>query len=145
MEREREREREREILLAFHHPKHTHTHTHTHTRTLIHDIFDIQEKFKTGLLHSAEEFKKTVANIADDFESKGPFTAAVPIAEAMEFITNMRSQLAQLKLQESNIRKGLNIFKIDQPPSHIIVGLDKVCIIRSTFNYSLYMYQHQVF
>ena len=44
----------------------------------------------------------------------------------MEFITNMRSQLAQLKLQESSIRKGLNIFKIDQPPSHIIVGLDKV-------------------
>ena len=86
-----------------------------------------------------------MANIADDFESKGPFTAAVPIAEAMEFITNMRSQLAQLKLQESNIRKGLNIFKIDQPPSHIIVGLDKVCIIGSAFNYSLYMYQHQVF
>ena len=85
-----------------------------------------------------------MANIADDFESKGPFTAAVPIAEAMEFITNMRSQLAQLKLQESNIRKGLNIFKIDQPPSHIIVGLDKVCIIRSAFNYSHYMYQHQV-
>jgi dynein heavy chain len=52
----------------------------------------------------------------------------VPIAEAMEFITNMRSQLTQLKLQESSIRKGLNIFKIDQPPSHIIVGLDKVCI-----------------
>ena len=86
----------------------------------------IQEKFKTGLLHSAEEFKKTVSNIAEDFDSKGPFTDAVPIAEAMEFITNMRSQLDQLKLQEANIRKGLNIFKIDQPPSHIIVGLDKV-------------------
>ena len=111
-------ERQREIKYSS--PPSTHTHTHTH--------YGIQEKFKTGLLHSAEEFKKTVANIADDFESKGPFTAAVPIAEAMEFITNMRSQLAQLKLQESGIRKGLNIFKIDQPPSHIIVGLDKVCV-----------------
>ena len=102
--------------------------------------YTIQEKFKTGLLHSAEEFKKTVANIADDFESKGPFTAAVPIAEAMEFITNMRSQLAQLKLQESSIRKGLNIFKIDQPPSHIIVGLDKVCEYYTipTLHHSIY-------
>jgi len=28
-------------------------------------------------------------------------------------------------LQESNIRKGLNIFKIDQPPSHLILTLEK--------------------
>ena len=40
----------------------------------------IQEKFKTGLLHSAEEFKKTVSNIAEDFDSKGPFTDAVPLS-----------------------------------------------------------------
>ena len=86
----------------------------------------MQEKFRTGLLHSAEEFKKTVSNLAEDFDNNGPFTAAVPITQAMEFINSMRSQLAQLKLQESNIRKGLNIFKIDQPPSHIIITLDKV-------------------
>ena len=85
-----------------------------------------QEKFRTGLLHSAEEFKKTVSNVAEEFDNKGPFTVAVAIADAMDFISTMRGQLGQLKLQESNIRKGLNIFKIDQPPSHIIVGLDKV-------------------
>ena len=85
-----------------------------------------QEKFKTGLLHSAEEFKKTVSNVADDFETNGPFTAAVPIATATEFITSTRSQLAQLKLQEAKIRRGLNIFKIDQPPSHLIQNLEKV-------------------
>ena len=123
-----EREREREILiLALQFISNAPPLPH-YTHHLLYHFYDIQEKFKTGLLHSAEEFKKTVANIADDFESKGPFTAAVPIAEAMEFITNMRSQLAQLKLQESSIRKGLNIFKIDQPPSHIIVGLEKVCV-----------------
>ena len=38
----------------------------------------------------------------------------------------MRQQLLQLKTQEETIRKGLNIFKIDQPPSHVIVTLEKV-------------------
>ena len=89
-------------------------------------IHTLQEKFKSGLLHSAEDFKKTVANLAEEFSVKGPFTAAVPISEAMEFISNMRDQLVQLKLQEANIRKGLNIFKIDQPPSHIIQSMEKV-------------------
>ena len=67
-----------------------------------------------------------MSNVAEEFDNKGPFTVAVAIADAMDFISTMRGQLGQLKLQESNIRKGLNIFKIDQPPSHIIVGLDKV-------------------
>ena len=67
-----------------------------------------------------------MSNLAEEFDNKGPFTAAVAIVEAMEFITGTRTQLGQLKQQEANIRKGLNIFKIDQPPSHIIVGLDKV-------------------
>ena len=51
----------------------------------------------------------------------------MPIAEAMDFISTMRGQLAQLKMQENSIRKGLNIFKIDQPPSHLIQAMEKVC------------------
>ena len=38
----------------------------------------------------------------------------------------MRSQLNALKAQENEIRMGLNIFKIDQPPSHVILLLEKV-------------------
>ena len=30
-----------------------------------------KEKFKTGLIHSSEEFKKSVANLLDDFNSNG--------------------------------------------------------------------------
>ena len=91
-------------------------------------IPSLQEKFRTNLLHSAEDFKKTVSNMVEDFETKGPFTAAVPIVDAMEFISSMRAQLAQLKIQEAGIRKGLNIFKIDQPPSHLIQTVEKVLI-----------------
>ena len=79
-------------------------------------------------MHSAEEFKKTVSTTAEEFELKGPFSASVSVAEALEFISQMRQQLAQLKLKETNLRRGLNIFKIDQPPSHIILALEKVCI-----------------
>ena len=94
----------------------------------------LQEKFKTGLLHSAEDFKKTVTNLADEFESNGPFTDAVPVSDALDFISDMRKQLGQLKLQETNIRRGLNIFKIDQPPSHVILTLDKVNLPNFTRN-----------
>ena len=38
----------------------------------------------------------------------------------------MRTQLNALKAQEAEIRMGLNIFKIDQPPSHVILLLEKV-------------------
>ncbi len=62
----------------------------------------------------------------DHFDTKGPFTNSVSIPDAMKFIAHMRSELAQLKTNETNIRRGLNIFKIDQPPSHLIVTMDKV-------------------
>ena len=85
-----------------------------------------QEKFKTGLLHSADEFKKTVSNLVDDFESNGPFTAQITVTNALEFISGVHEQLLNLKTKEENIRRGLNIFKIDQPPSNLIVSLEKV-------------------
>ena len=85
-----------------------------------------KEKFRTGLLHSAEDFKKTVSTLMDQFDTNGPFTDGVSIAGAMEFISRMRSELSQLKVNEQNIRKGLNIFKIEQPPSHLIQSMEKV-------------------
>lgn len=84
-----------------------------------------KEKFRTGLLHSAEDFKKTITHLSEEFETKGPFKAEVSIPEAFEFIERMRTQLNALKTQENEIRMGLNIFKIDQPPSHVILLLEK--------------------
>ena len=36
-----------------------------------------KEKFKTGLLLSAEEFKKTVSILLDEFRNKGPFNSDI--------------------------------------------------------------------
>ena len=46
--------------------------------------------------------------------------------DALENIENIRNQMVTLKKQEQELRKGLNIFKIDQPPSKEIGNLEKV-------------------
>lgn len=87
-----------------------------------------QEKFKTGLLAQSEEFKKQVSSLTDEFNSKGPFSSGLSTSEAFENIANIRTQLQALKEQEQTLRKGLNIFKIDQPPSKEISALEKVSV-----------------
>ena len=86
-----------------------------------------KEKFKSSLLGQSEEFKKQVHNLLDEFQTKGPFTSGIPTGDALENIEGIRNQLNALKKQEAELRKGLNIFKIDQPPSKEIATLDKVC------------------
>ena len=34
-----------------------------------------KDKFKAGLLHSAEEYKKSVSVLVDEFNQKGPFNS----------------------------------------------------------------------
>ena len=73
----------------------------------------------------SEEFKKQVHNLVDEFSTKGPFTSNIGTAEALENIAGIRAQMDALKKQEQDIRRGLNIFKIDQPPSKEIANLEK--------------------
>lgn len=40
-----------------------------------------KEKFKTGLIHSSEDFKKTVITLFDDFQNKGPFSSSINVKE----------------------------------------------------------------
>ena len=87
---------------------------------------DMQEKFKSSLLAQSEEFKKQVHNLLEEFNTKGPFTSGIKTADALENIDTIKAQLDALKKQEQDIRRGLNIFKIDQPPSKEIAALDKV-------------------
>ena len=46
--------------------------------------------------------------------------------DALVSIAATREKVTDLKAQEATIRRGLNIFKIDQPPSKEIQQLDKV-------------------
>ena len=92
----------------------------------IFSIFIAQEKFKSGLLGQSEEFKKQVSTLVEEFHTKGPFTSNVSTQEALENIATMHKQLEALKEQEATLRRGLGIFKIDQPPSKEIARLEMV-------------------
>ena len=44
-----------------------------------------KEKFKSGLLLSAEEFKKTVSILLDDFRNRGPFNSEISTEMVREY------------------------------------------------------------
>uniref|UniRef100_F6YZ23 Dynein axonemal heavy chain 2 n=1 Tax=Monodelphis domestica TaxID=13616 RepID=F6YZ23_MONDO len=84
-----------------------------------------KEKFKTGLIHSADDFKKKAHALLEDFDSKGPFTSSVGFAGALEQIAAMRAMLANMREEENTLHSNLGIFKIEQPPSKDLQNLEK--------------------
>ncbi|XP_059574595.1 dynein axonemal heavy chain 2 isoform X3 [Alligator mississippiensis] len=84
-----------------------------------------KEKFKTGLIHSADDFKKKAQVLLQDFGAKGPFSSAVPCAAALEQIAALRQVLAAMQAEEGGLRSSLGLFKIEQPPSKDLQKLEK--------------------
>ncbi|XP_075910822.1 dynein axonemal heavy chain 2-like [Petromyzon marinus] len=84
-----------------------------------------KEHFRSGLLHSADEFKRRVQSLVDDFHTHGPFSSAVSCGDALGQVCNLRGQLNGLKLEENDLRRGLGIFKMEQAPSKEMQALDK--------------------
>jgi dynein heavy chain len=89
-------------------------------------VICLQDIFKTGLLAQSEEFKKQVHYLLDEFQRNGPFTSTIGTREALESIRNVQDQVLAFKKTQQEIRNGLIIFKIDQPPNKEIAFLDKV-------------------
>lgn len=56
----------------------------------------------------------------------GPFDSVLNTEMALKQVEGHRSQLEELKKEESTILHGLGFFKIEQPPSKSIRMLDKV-------------------
>ncbi|XP_006151956.1 dynein heavy chain 2, axonemal [Tupaia chinensis] len=84
-----------------------------------------KEKFKTGLIHSADDFKKKAHNLLEDFEVKGPFTSNVGYAVALDQIAQVRATLLAMREEENLLRSNLGIFKIEQPASKDLQNLEK--------------------
>ena len=71
-----------------------------------------KDKFKTGLINSSEEFKKTVGNLFEEFQSKGPFSSSIAVKEvrprSLHFNFNL-FQYNRAQLDESRGKAwGLN-------------------------------------
>uniref|UniRef100_A0A8C5L4X8 Dynein axonemal heavy chain 2 n=1 Tax=Jaculus jaculus TaxID=51337 RepID=A0A8C5L4X8_JACJA len=84
-----------------------------------------KEKFKTGLIHSADDFKKKARNLVEDFELKGPFTSSVGYGAALDQIAQVRAMLMSMREEENTLRSNLGIFKIEQPMSKDLQNLEK--------------------
>ena len=84
-----------------------------------------KEKFKAGLLQSAEDFKRQVTHLFDDFQQKGPFSSKVSSADALELIRQTKKQLEDLRTKENKLKKGLTLFNIKQPANNAISILEK--------------------
>uniref|UniRef100_A0A8C5V6J6 Dynein axonemal heavy chain 2 n=1 Tax=Microcebus murinus TaxID=30608 RepID=A0A8C5V6J6_MICMU len=84
-----------------------------------------KEKFKTGLIHSADDFKKKAHTLLEDFESKGPFTSTVGYMSALDQIAQVRAMLMAMREEENSLRSNLGIFKIEQPASKDLQNLEK--------------------
>lgn len=96
-----------------------------------------KEKFKVGLLNDTEEFKRAVSNLLQELQIKGPYAANLKPQEAIDIINQFLEQLDNLKSHELELRHGLNLFKIEQPPFKEIAIIEKVIII-SLINYNYY-------
>lgn len=66
--------------------------------------------------------------LLDNFKKDGPFSASLVCDDALQKVSGFKDSVTLLKDQEAQIRRGLGIFKIDQPPNKDISGLDKVSV-----------------
>ncbi|KAM8972622.1 dynein axonemal heavy chain 2 [Pelodytes ibericus] len=84
-----------------------------------------KEKFKNGLIHTAEEFKKKSHSLLDEFTSSGPFSSSVGCGLALDQVNATRQMMNTLKEEENTLRSGLSMFKIEQPASKDLHALEK--------------------
>uniref|UniRef100_H0V315 Dynein axonemal heavy chain 2 n=1 Tax=Cavia porcellus TaxID=10141 RepID=H0V315_CAVPO len=80
---------------------------------------------RTGLILSADDFKKKAHNLLEEFELKGPFTSSVGYPAALDQIAQARAMLMALREEENALRSNLGIFKIEQPASKDLQNLEK--------------------
>lgn len=74
-------------------------------------------KFKTDLLQCVEDFARSTSVLQNDLAMKGPFAASYGVERAIKAISDYKNMLSTAANQERNLKKGLNVFKIDQAPS----------------------------
>ena len=76
------------------------------------------------MLAQSEEFKKSANTLLDEFTVKGPFASNIKPVDALAEIERYRQQMEALRETEATLKRGLGIFKIDQPPSKDIAKLE---------------------
>nr|CAD7568025.1 unnamed protein product [Timema californicum] len=84
-----------------------------------------KEKFRTGLLESAEALKKEAKFVLEDFFANGPFSSNWKAKDALNHLANLREHLTEMRKQEEKLRSDLGIFNISIPLSQDLEKLEK--------------------
>lgn len=71
-----------------------------------------KEKFKSGLLLSSEEFKKTVSILLDEFRNKGPFNSDIPTEKVSECLALPECQLITWSNDFSTVSEMLKKYNL---------------------------------
>ncbi|KAJ3091962.1 Dynein heavy chain 2, axonemal [Quaeritorhiza haematococci] len=74
-------------------------------------------RFKADLLFAVEDFGKNVSAMKEEFSSKGPYHANFGTEKAFKVIEEYKAFVQSAAAEERNLRKGLLVFKLEQPPS----------------------------
>ena len=83
-----------------------------------------KDKFKSSLLLQAEEFKKSVNALVEEFTLRGPFTSKTFVGEALATIKAFKSQIEVEMSEEKSLQRGLQIFKIEHQNSKALQLLE---------------------
>ena len=70
-------------------------------------------KFRSQLMASIEEFGKRVDALREDFNTKGPFSAALDIEKAQKIIQEYKATAQQAKSQDLFLQKGMAVFQVE--------------------------------
>uniref|UniRef100_T1INB1 Dynein axonemal heavy chain 2 n=1 Tax=Strigamia maritima TaxID=126957 RepID=T1INB1_STRMM len=84
-----------------------------------------KEKFKISLLYTVEEMKKEIAQVTHEFERSGPFGSDLTPQAALKALQEFNQNLLTMRGREDEVRKGLTLFSIDQPPFKELILLEK--------------------
>ncbi|XP_065644391.1 dynein axonemal heavy chain 2 isoform X2 [Hydra vulgaris] len=83
-----------------------------------------KDRFRSALLLQAEEFKKSVNALVDEFALRGPFTSKTFVGEALASIKAFKQQTDVEKAEEKSLQNGLQIFKIEHQSSKLLQLLE---------------------
>ncbi|KAI9101992.1 dynein heavy chain and region D6 of dynein motor-domain-containing protein [Phlyctochytrium arcticum] len=78
---------------------------------------DHKAKFKAELLSSVDDFAKSTAAMREEFLAKGPFSGSFGGEKALRAIADFRSMISVSANNERTLKKGLNVFQLEQAPS----------------------------
>ncbi|VDD80599.1 unnamed protein product [Mesocestoides corti] len=75
-----------------------------------------KEKFKLNLLAESDKVKKKIASLLSELQANGPHAFSILPEDALKICQGFSERLGLLLEKETEIRNGLTIFKIEQPP-----------------------------